>query len=81
MDEPVTESTQENQATTSEDAAIEEADPAPSGVEEGMEDAPQPSDSDAQGNEAQTQDEVVASSENTEIEQSVETTDQGICGL
>lgn len=75
IDEPVAQSNQE--ATTSQDVDEETA-PTTSGVEEGMEVAPQPSDLDVQGNEIQNQDEAVESSEVDGSQQGVETSEQGM---
>ena len=81
IDEPVAESTQEDQATTSEDVAGEEAAPTNSDVGESMEEAPHSSENGIQGHEAPTQDEAVASSEVEFAEEREETVNQGICGL
>ena len=81
MEKPVAESTQEDQATTSEDVAGEEAAPTTSDVAESMEEAPQSSENATHNHEAPTQDEAVASSESEFVEHPEETVNQGICGL
>lgn len=78
MEEQVGQSTQ---AKTCQDVVDEEAAPTTSGVDDGTEEVPQPSDLDVQGNEAETQDEAVASSEVESGGQGPETTDEGECGL
>jgi len=76
MEKPVAESTQDDQATTSEVIAGEEAAPTTSDVAESMEEAPQSSENATHSNEAPTQDEAVASSESEFVEQPEETVNQ-----
>ena len=81
VDERAAESTQDNQATTSEDVVGDETAPTTSDLGETMEEAPHSSENGAQNHEAPTQDEAVASSESEFAEQREETVNQGICGL
>lgn len=81
IDERAAESTQDNQATTSEDVVGDKTAPTTSDIGESMEEAPHSSENGVQGHEAPTQDEAVASSESEFAEQREETVNQGICGL